>query len=149
VLVTVAAGNAGRNIDVQPAYPAAIAAPNLVSVAATIPQDGRQIADFSNFGQLTVQVAAPGDSILSTSNTGGYIDESGTSMAAPMVSGVAALMASATRGSGRPSCARSCCRTRPAPPCRWPPGTSTHGARSSARRPPSATTRPRRRVCAC
>jgi subtilisin family serine protease len=95
VLVIVAAGNAGRNIDAQPAYPASIAAPNLVSVAATIPQDGRQIADFSNFGQLTVQVAAPGDSILSTSNTGGYIDESGTSMAAPMVTGVAALMLSA------------------------------------------------------
>src|SRR6185312_281486 len=52
----------------------------------------RAIADFSNFGQLTVQLAAPGDAILSTSNTGGWIDESGTSMASPMVAGVAALM---------------------------------------------------------
>jgi subtilisin family serine protease len=92
VLVVVGAGNDARDIDTQPVYPASIAAPNLVSVAATTPQDGRAIADFSNFGQLTVQLAAPGDAILSTSNTGGWIDESGTSMASPMVAGVAALM---------------------------------------------------------
>jgi subtilisin family serine protease len=95
VLVVAAAGNAGRDIDVQPAYPAAIPAPNLVSVAATTPVEGRDIASFSNYGQLTVQLAAPGDAILSTSNNGDYVEESGTSMAAPMVAGVAALMAGA------------------------------------------------------
>jgi subtilisin family serine protease len=95
VLVVAAAGNEGRDIDVQPTYPAAIVAPNLISVAATTPDNGRDIASFSNYGQLAVQVAAPGDGILSTSNTGDYVQESGTSMAAPMVSGVAALMASA------------------------------------------------------
>jgi subtilisin family serine protease len=95
VLVVAAAGNAGRDIDVQPAYPAAIPAPNLVSVAATTPAEGRDIASFSNYGQLTVQLAAPGDAILSTSNNGDYVEESGTSMAAPMVAGVAALMAGA------------------------------------------------------
>jgi subtilisin family serine protease len=95
VLVVAAAGNDGRDLDSQPAYPAAIPAPNLVGVAATTPQDGRGIASFSNYGQLTVPLAAPGEEILSTSNNGGYVDESGTSMAAPMVSGVAALMASA------------------------------------------------------
>jgi subtilisin family serine protease len=95
VLVVAAAGNDGRDLDSQPADPAAIPAPNLVGVAATTPEDGRGIASFSNYGQLTVPLAAPGEAILSTSNTGGYVDESGTSMAAPMVSGVAALMASA------------------------------------------------------
>src|SRR3954447_8628526 len=92
VLIVVGAGNDARDIDQQPVYPASIPAPNLISVAATTPEDGRGIADFSNFGQLTVQLAAPGDGILSTSNTGGWIEESGTSMAAPMVTGVAALM---------------------------------------------------------
>jgi subtilisin family serine protease len=91
----VAAGNEARDIDTQPQYPAAIPAPNLIAVAATTPVEGRGIASFSNFGQLTVQLAAPGDQILSTSYQGGYVYESGTSMAAPMVSGVAALMASA------------------------------------------------------
>jgi subtilisin family serine protease len=95
VLIIAAAGNDGRDIDAQPAYPAAIPAPNLIAVAATTPTNGRDIADFSNFGALTVQLAAPGDQILSTSFTGGYVQESGTSMAAPMVAGVAALMASA------------------------------------------------------
>ncbi len=94
-LVVAAAGNDGRDIDVRPTYPAAIPAPNLVGVAATVPDDGRDIASFSNFGSLTIQLAAPGEAILSTFNDGGYAFESGTSMAAPMVSGVAALMASA------------------------------------------------------
>ena len=48
----------------------------------------------SNYGRLTVQLAAPGQEILSTSNSGSFEYKSGTSMAAPMVSGVAALMAS-------------------------------------------------------
>ena len=94
-LVVVAAGNDGRDIDSQPVYPASVPAPNLIGVAATAPDDGRRIAPFSNFGRLTVQLAAPGDDILSTFNNGDYVAESGTSMAAPMVSGVAALMASA------------------------------------------------------
>ena len=94
-LVVAAAGNDGRDIDARPSYPAAIPAPNLLAVAATTPDNGRGIASFSNYGALAVQLAAPGDQILSTSSTGGYQLESGTSMAAPMVSGVAALMASA------------------------------------------------------
>jgi subtilisin family serine protease len=94
-LVVAAAGNDGRDIDARPAYPAAIPAPNLLAVAATTPQEGRDIASFSNYGALAVQLAAPGDQILSTAPIGGYQQLSGTSMAAPMVSGVAALVASA------------------------------------------------------
>jgi subtilisin family serine protease len=94
-LVVVAAGNDGADIDRAPSYPASIPAPNLLAVAATTPAEGRGLAGFSNYGVLSVQLAAPGQEILSTANDGGYAVESGTSMAAPMTSGVAALMASA------------------------------------------------------
>jgi subtilisin family serine protease len=93
-LVVVAAGNDARNIDTVPSYPAAIPAPNLVGVAATAPEDGRGLDSYSNYGRMTVSLAAPGGLILSTTNDGSYGEKSGTSMAAPMVSGVAALMVS-------------------------------------------------------
>jgi len=93
-LVVVSAGNDARDIDQQPAYPAAIPAPNLIGVAATAPDDGRDLDTYSNFGRVTVGLAAPGGLILSTTNDGAYGQKSGTSMAAPMVSGVAALMVS-------------------------------------------------------
>jgi subtilisin family serine protease len=98
VLVVSASGNSGRDIDQHPGFPASIPSPNLVAVAATGPDSGRSIDPQSNFGRLTVQLAAPGDEILSTSHDGGYEYKSGTSMAAPMVSGVAALMATARPG---------------------------------------------------
>jgi subtilisin family serine protease len=94
-LVVVSAGNSSRDIDSQPSYPAAIAAPNLIAVAATAPDDGRDLDSYSNYGRLTVGLAAPGGQILSTTNDGSYGIMSGTSMAAPMVTGVAALMAGA------------------------------------------------------
>jgi subtilisin family serine protease len=93
VLVICSAGNASDNIDKHPFWPASIALPNVISVAATTPNSGRRISDFSNFGRLTVPIAAPGEAVLSTSKTGGYEYKSGTSMAAPHATGVAALMA--------------------------------------------------------
>src|SRR3954469_4941651 len=93
-LVVASAGNDGRDIDRQPSYPASLPEANLLAVASTDPDDGRGISDFSNFGRLAVQVAAPGAGILSSANTGSWEIKSGTSMAAPMVAGVAALAVS-------------------------------------------------------
>jgi hypothetical protein len=86
-----AAGNDSFNNDVRPVYPAGYAIPNLVSVAASNAQG--QLAGFSNFGADSVHVCAPGDKIYSTLPGNAYGFKSGTSMAAPHVSGVAALIA--------------------------------------------------------
>jgi subtilisin family serine protease len=94
VLLVASAGNDGRDIDKRPSYPASTPAANLLAVASTDPDGGRDLSKFSNFGVLTVQVAAPGAGILSSAKDGGYTIMSGTSMAAPMVTGVAALAAS-------------------------------------------------------
>ena len=63
-LVVAAAGNSSADNDTTPSYPANYDLPNIISVAATDNQD--QLASFSNYGASTVDVAAPGVSILST-----------------------------------------------------------------------------------
>ncbi|MCE5266404.1 MAG: S8 family serine peptidase [Planctomycetaceae bacterium] len=89
ILVVVAAGNSASNNDAIVQYPANYDAPNVISVAALAKNS--QLASFSNYGATTVDIAAPGVSIYSTIPNNSYAYYSGTSMAAPQVSGVAAL----------------------------------------------------------
>ncbi len=85
-----AAGNNSSNNDSAPHYPSNYDLPNVIAVAATDHNDN--LASFSNWGATTVDVAAPGVDVLSTVPGGGYATFSGTSMAAPHVTGVVSLM---------------------------------------------------------
>lgn len=103
VLFIAAAGNGagdgvGDNNDFMPSYPASYDLPNIISVAATDQNDER--VPFSNYGLLSVDVAAPGVYIWSTLPNWytGFVDSgimdtwAGTSMSAPHVAGVAGLL---------------------------------------------------------
>lgn len=90
ILFVVAAGNSSSNNDSRPQYPANYDVENVISVAASTAQD--DLASFSCFGRNTVHVAAPGHRILSSISGGGYNAFSGTSMAAPHVSGALGLL---------------------------------------------------------
>ena len=93
VLFVAAAGNNGRDTDLAPFYPASYDLPNVVAVAATTNRDELWLQ--SNFGAASVDLAAPGDFVLSTIPGSAYVHRSGTSFAAPHVSGAAALVLSA------------------------------------------------------
>lgn len=92
-LIVVAAGNDGVNIDKKPEYPASYSDSNILTVAATDAND--KLASFSNYGEKAVDLAAPGVDIISTYLGDRYAELSGTSMAAPYVSGIASMLKAA------------------------------------------------------
>lgn len=96
-LFVAAAGNSGINIDSSPSYPASYNVPNVLSVGASNSFD--YSAGFSNYGVTNVHIGSPGVGVLSTvaCNTGDVTCNytatmTGTSMSAPFVAGIAAMM---------------------------------------------------------
>lgn len=106
ILFVAAAGNSGVNMESSPQYPASYDKANIISVAA-IDKSGN-LASWSNYGKTSVDLGAPGVSIWSTvpgkNGSSTYSSYSGTSMAAPHVTGAAALY-SATNSNSNPTAA--------------------------------------------
>ena len=103
VLIVHAAGNDGANLDdsANPNFPndhkytGSEISDNVITVGALAPAYGsKMVASFSNYGNTNVDVFAPGDDVYSTMPNNKYDFQGGTSMAAPAVAGVAALIRS-------------------------------------------------------
>jgi subtilisin family serine protease len=93
VLVVTSAGNDGRNRDRVPSYPASESSASVITVASADRAGG--LAPGSAFGRASVDIAAPGDAILTSDLGGRFAKRSGTSFAAAYVTGAAALLAAA------------------------------------------------------
>ena len=100
VLIVHAAGNDGKDIDIEPNFPSdemnsVEISDNFLSIGALNPEYGSNlVADFSNYGSKNVDIYSPGVKIYATVPNGGYKYQQGTSMASPNAAGVAALVRS-------------------------------------------------------
>ena len=100
VLLLHSAGNEAENIDGYPSYPSDYGydntpevSSNFINVGSTTKNlDSTFVSSFSNYGKKNVDIFAPGDDIYTTIPDNSYEYDSGTSLAAPMVSGTAALI---------------------------------------------------------
>ena len=92
-IIVASAGNNGRNIDLVPSYPASLPDPAIFAVAAQ--SDNGLLWNLSNTGATAVDLAAPGQRIVSTAIGSGYQSRTGTSAAAPFVSASLALLSAA------------------------------------------------------
>jgi subtilisin family serine protease len=99
VLLVHAAGNDGKDLEMESNYPTRVYADSNGMAGAWIEvgasgwvNDSTLVAPFSNYGKTKVDVFAPGESIYSTTPGSHYANHDGTSMASPVVAGLAALI---------------------------------------------------------
>jgi subtilisin family serine protease len=92
-LVVTSAGNDGENRDRVASYPASIGSPALLTVASS--SRAGNLGSGSAYGVAGVDIAAPGEGVITSGLNGAFASQSGTSFAAAYVSGAAALLASA------------------------------------------------------